>query len=77
MDIKEGRKRKYAVEGKKSDLNAWLLLNARVAYNNRNSEDLIHTKWGTRTGEIKPKSEFGSSTAVSLLMNTLFLQHLK
>jgi predicted alpha-1,6-mannanase (GH76 family) len=69
--------RKYAVEGNKSDLNAWLKLNAKVAYNNRNSEDLIHTNWATRTSEIKPKSEFGSSTAVSLLMNTLFLNHLK
>ncbi|MDQ6901386.1 MAG: RICIN domain-containing protein, partial [Bacteroidota bacterium] len=69
--------RKYAVEGNKPDLNAWLQLNARVAYNNRNSEDLIQTNWGTRTSEIKPKSAFGSSTAVSLLMNTLFLQHLK
>jgi predicted alpha-1,6-mannanase (GH76 family) len=67
--------RKYAVEGEKPDLNAWLLLNAKVAYNNRNSQDIIHTKWGTRTSEMKPKSAFGSSTAVSLLMNTLFLQH--
>jgi predicted alpha-1,6-mannanase (GH76 family) len=67
--------RKYAVAGKKTGLNAWLLLNAKVAYNNRNSHDLIQTKWGTRTGEIKPKSAFGCSTAVSLLMNTLFLKH--
>jgi predicted alpha-1,6-mannanase (GH76 family) len=69
--------RKYAVECSKSDLNAWLQMNAKVAYNNRNSQDIIHTKWATRTSEIKPKSEFGSSTAVSLLMNSLFLQHLK
>jgi len=69
--------RKYAVEGSKSDINAWLQMNAKVAYNNRNSQYIIHTKWGTRTSEIKPKSEFGSSTAVSLLMNSLFLQHLK
>ncbi len=69
--------RKYAVEGKKSDLNAWLQLNAKVAYNNRNSKDLIQTSWGTRTSEIKPKSEFGSSTAISLLINTIYLQHLK
>lgn len=69
--------RKYAVEGSKSDLNAWLQMNAKVAYNNRNSQNIIHTKWGSRTSEIKPKSEFGSSTAVSLLMNSLFLQHLK
>ncbi|MDQ2719798.1 MAG: RICIN domain-containing protein [Bacteroidota bacterium] len=66
--------RKYAVEGNKTDLNTWLLLNAKVAYNNRNSQDIIHTKWGTRTNEMKLKSAFGSSTAVSLLINTLFLK---
>ena len=69
--------RKYAVEGGRSDLNEWLQLNAKVAYNNRNSQDIIQTKWATQTSEVKPKSEFGSSTAVSLLMNTLFLQHSK
>ena len=67
--------RKQAGEGNKPNLNAWLQMNAKVAYNNRNSQDLIQTKWGTRTSEIKPKSAFGSSTAVSLLMNTLFLKH--
>lgn len=66
--------RKYAVEGNKSDLNEWLQLNAKVAYNNRNSQDIIQTKWGARTSEIKPESAFGSSSAVSLLMNTLFLK---
>jgi predicted alpha-1,6-mannanase (GH76 family) len=67
--------RKYAVEGKKTNLNAWLLLNVKIAYNNRNSQDIIQTKWGTRTSEINPKSAFGTSTAVSLLMNSLFLKH--
>ena len=66
---------KYAVEVNKPDLNAWLLLNATVAYNNRNSQSIIQTKWGTRTSEINPKSAFGSSAAVSLLINTLFLKH--
>ena len=61
--------RKYFVEGNKTDLNEWLQLNAKVAYNNRNSQNLIHTKWGTKTSEAKPKSEFGCSTAVSLLIN--------
>ncbi|MGF7232558.1 glycoside hydrolase family 76 protein [Arachidicoccus sp.] len=67
--------RMYAVKDNRSDLNSWLELNARTAYNNRNSHNLIQTKWGTRTNEIKPRSAFGSSTAVSLLMNTLFLKH--
>lgn len=63
--------RMYTVELNKTDLIEWLQLNAKVAYNNRNSQDLIHTKWDTRTSEIKPKSAFGCSTAVSLLMNCL------
>ena len=63
--------RMYTVDLNKTDLIEWLQLNARVAYNNRNSQGLIHTKWATRTSEIKPKSAFGCSTAVSLLMNSL------
>ena len=65
--------RKYTLEGKQPDLIPWLKLNARVAYNNRNSHDLIQTKWGTRTMEAQPRSGFGCSTAVSLMMNTLFV----
>ncbi len=67
--------RTYTLETKKNDLVDWLLLNAKVAYDNRNSLDLIHTKWGTKTPEGKPKSAFGSSTAVSLIMNTLPLKN--
>jgi len=63
--------RMYAVELNKTDLTEWMQLNAKTAFNNRNSQDLIHTKWATRTGETKPKSAFGCSTAVSLLMNSL------
>nr|WP_084407199.1 glycoside hydrolase family 76 protein [Pedobacter panaciterrae] len=63
--------RKYTIETKKTDLVDWLRLNAKVAYNNRNSQDLIQTKWATRTSETKPKSEFGASTAVSLLINLI------
>ena len=66
--------RLYAVETGKTDLNDWLLTNAKVAYNNRNSQGLIQTKWATRTGETKPKGDFGSSTAVSLLINMLPLK---
>ncbi|MES2828752.1 MAG: glycoside hydrolase family 76 protein [Bacteroidota bacterium] len=65
--------RKYTLETKNRDLVEWLQLNAKVAYNNRNSQDLIHTKWATKTPELKPRSAFGGSTAVSLLMNTLSL----
>jgi predicted alpha-1,6-mannanase (GH76 family) len=64
----------YAMQGKQDDLNEWLQLNAKVAYNNRNSEGIIQTKWGIRTNETKPGSAFGASTAVSLLFNSLFLQ---
>lgn len=64
----------YAIQGKQDDLNEWLQLNARVAYDNRNSEGIIQTKWGTRTSETQPGSAFGASTAVSLLINSLFLQ---
>jgi predicted alpha-1,6-mannanase (GH76 family) len=63
--------RKYTIETKKTDLVDWLRLNAKVAYNNRNSQGLIQTKWATRTSETKPKSEFGASTAVSLLINLI------
>lgn len=63
--------RMYTLDTKKTDLVNWLLLNAKVAYNNKNSLNLIQTKWATKTPEGKPKSAFGSSTAVSLLMNTL------
>lgn len=63
--------RKYTLETKKTDLVDWLQLNAKVAYNNRNSQDIIQTKWGTRTPELTPISEFGASTAVSLLINLI------
>lgn len=66
--------RKYTQETGKTDLVDWLHLNARVAYNNRNSSGLIQTKWASRTAEGLPKSEFGASTAVSLLMNSFPLK---
>jgi predicted alpha-1,6-mannanase (GH76 family) len=61
--------RMYTAELNKTDLVDWIQLNASVAYNNRNSQGLIQTKWASRTSETKPKSAFGCSTAVSLLMN--------
>ena len=64
--------RKYTQETGNTDLVDWLNLNAKVAYNNRNSHGIIQTKWATRNIEEapKPKSSFGPSTAVSLLFNT-------
>jgi predicted alpha-1,6-mannanase (GH76 family) len=67
--------RTYTLEGHQTDLVDWMTLNANTAYNNRNSQNLIHTKWATRTGEAKPKSSFGCSTAVSLLFNTIPLKN--
>lgn len=69
--------RMYTVELNKTELIEWLQLNAKVAYNNRNSKNLIQTKWATRTSETNPKSAFGCSTAVSLLINSLPLTTLK
>lgn len=63
--------RMYTVELKKTELVDWLKLNAKVAYNNRNSKGLINTRWATRTSESKPGPAFGCSTAVSLLINCL------
>lgn len=63
--------RMYTVELKQTDLIEWLQLNARVAYGNRNSNDLINTKWATPTGDTDPGKAFGCSTAVSLIINCL------
>jgi predicted alpha-1,6-mannanase (GH76 family) len=73
--------RKYVVDLNRADYIPWLQLNAKVAYNNRNSEGLIYTKWGTRTMEtatlpidttLKYVPAFAASTAVSLLVNCPF-----
>ena len=70
--------RRYVVDANQTDFIPWLQLNAKVAYNNRNSEGLISTSWGTRTAEtitltadstMKIIPAFAASTAVSLLMN--------
>ena len=62
--------RKYVLECNGKEILPWLQLNAKVAYNNRNSENIIQTFWGTRTGEtVNLKSAFGASSAVSLMMN--------
>ncbi|AYD48939.1 glycoside hydrolase family 76 protein [Arachidicoccus soli] len=69
--------RMYTLECKRPDLIAWIRLNAKVAYNNRNAENLIQTKWGTATSAIKPGSDFGCSSSVSLLFNSLFVQKIR
>ena len=70
--------RRYVVDCNRPDFIPWLQLNAKVAYNNRNAENLIFTRWGTRTEEtislpndttLKHIPAFAASTAVSLLMN--------
>lgn len=70
--------RRYVVDCNRTDYIPWLQLNAKVAYNNRNSENLIFTRWGTRTAEtitlpadttLKRIPAFSASTAVSLLIN--------
>ena len=70
--------RRYVVDANRSDFIPWLQLNAKSAYNNRNSEGLISTNWGTRTAEtstltadstFKIIPAFAASTAVSLLVN--------
>ncbi|MBK7131540.1 MAG: family 43 glycosylhydrolase [Bacteroidales bacterium] len=63
--------RMYTVDLNKTDLVEWLQLNAETAWDNRNSQDLIHTRWATKTDETKPESAFGCSTAVSLFINVL------
>jgi predicted alpha-1,6-mannanase (GH76 family) len=66
---------KYTAETGKTDLVEWLNFNAKVAYNNRNSDGIIQTKWATRTAETKAtRGNFGASTAVSLLINTYSLK---
>jgi predicted alpha-1,6-mannanase (GH76 family) len=60
--------RRYTVDLNRTDLVSWLQLNAKVAYNNRNSRNLIGTQWGTRTLETEAHP-WATSAAVSLLIN--------
>jgi predicted alpha-1,6-mannanase (GH76 family) len=65
--------RMYTTDTKKDELVDWLKLNAKVAYNNRNSKGVTLTNWGTRTPEVitQKSAPFSTSTMVSLLVNTL------
>jgi predicted alpha-1,6-mannanase (GH76 family) len=61
--------RRYIVDFNKNEYIPWLKMNAKVAYNNRNTESIISTKWKTRTPETTDYYLFNTSTAVSLLFN--------
>ncbi|MDF2191287.1 glycoside hydrolase family 76 protein [Paraflavitalea sp. CAU 1676] len=62
--------RRYIVDCNRPDFISWLQLNGRVAYNNRNTENIIRTLWGTRAAQGTYYAGFNASTAVSLLINT-------
>lgn len=68
--------RKYMVDHLKTNFIPWLHLNAKIAFNNRNSDGIIGTLWGTKTPEVS-QDAFAASTAVSLMVNTPLLQDLK
>jgi predicted alpha-1,6-mannanase (GH76 family) len=61
--------RRYIIDCNRPDFISWLQLNARVAYNNRNTENIIPTRWDTRAAQGTYYSGFAASTAVSLLIN--------
>lgn len=61
--------RRYVVDLNRADYIPWLRLNAKVAYNNRNSEGIIGTKWGTRRADTTKYAAFNASTAMSLMFN--------
>jgi predicted alpha-1,6-mannanase (GH76 family) len=61
--------RRYVVDLNKPDYIPWLQLNARVAYNNRDTSDIIGTLWGTRAADTAHYTAFSASTAVSLMIN--------
>ncbi|MCW3806874.1 glycoside hydrolase family 76 protein [Plebeiibacterium marinum] len=61
--------RRYIKEFNRVDYIPWMQLNAKVSYNNRNSQGLINTLWGSKTSETELPGAFSASTAVSLLTN--------
>ncbi|WP_167618796.1 glycoside hydrolase family 76 protein [Maribellus sediminis] len=61
--------RKYVVDCNRPNFIPWLQLNAKVAYNNRNSENIISTIWSKRAEETVEYRGFNASTAVSLMIN--------
>lgn len=61
--------RRYVADCNRSNFIPWLQLNAKVAYNNRNSDNIISTIWSQRAEESKYYYAFNASTAISLLVN--------
>jgi hypothetical protein len=61
--------RRYVVDGNRGDYIPWLQLNAKIAYNNRNSQNIITTQWGVRSPETITCNAFSASTAASLVVN--------
>jgi predicted alpha-1,6-mannanase (GH76 family) len=61
--------RRYVVDLNRPDYIPWLQLNAKVAYNNRDTSGIIGTLWGTRTSDTATCAAFSASTAVSLMLN--------
>lgn len=61
--------RKFIVDLRQTDYIPWLHTNAKVVYNNRNSEGIIWTAWAEKAAEATDYDVFGASTAVSLMVN--------
>jgi predicted alpha-1,6-mannanase (GH76 family) len=61
--------RRYVVDLNKPDYILWLQLNAKVAYNNRDTSNIIGTLWGNRATDTAQYTAFSASTAVSLMIN--------
>ena len=61
--------RRYVVDLNRPEYIPWLQLNAKVAYNNRNTSSIIGTLWGNRASESVAYTAFSASTAVSLMIN--------
>lgn len=61
--------RKYIVDCNVANYIPWLQLNAKIAFNNRNSRNIMSTQWATKTLESTSATDFSASTAVSLMFN--------
>ncbi|MGQ8338370.1 carbohydrate-binding protein [Sunxiuqinia sp. A32] len=61
--------RRFVLETHDPEYILWLQQNAKVAYNNRNTQNIIGTYWGTRTPENEYQKAFSASTAMSLMFN--------
>ncbi len=59
----------YAVNHNNPEVMEWMQMNAATAWENRNSEGIMWTRWGEKTADNTEYSSFGASTAVGLLQN--------